>query len=89
MLNREHWRIENSLHSVRDVTFGEDHCRVRRGGAPQLLAALRDLAISLLNGTSEVAPHAPPKHTSHAEATRHDSYPWPEAIALLHARPPN
>ena len=33
-LLRDHWRIENCLHYVRDVTLGEDACRVRRGNAP-------------------------------------------------------
>lgn len=47
---REHWRIENCLHYVRDVTLGEDACRVRKGGAPQVLAALRNAAIHLLAG---------------------------------------
>lgn len=46
---RGHWRIENSLHYVRDVTFGEDACRVRSGHAPQLLAAARNAVVSLLN----------------------------------------
>jgi predicted transposase YbfD/YdcC len=45
---RGHWGIENRSHHVRDVTFAEDHCQVRRGGAPQVLATLRNLAISLL-----------------------------------------
>ena len=36
-LLRDHWRIENCLHYVRDVTLGEDACRVRRGTAPQIL----------------------------------------------------
>jgi hypothetical protein len=49
-LVREHWRIENCLHYVRDVTLGEDACRVRRGSAPQVLAALRNAAIHLLAG---------------------------------------
>jgi predicted transposase YbfD/YdcC len=49
-LVREHWRIENCLHYVRDVTLGEDACRVRKGGAPQVLAALRNAAIHLLAG---------------------------------------
>jgi len=43
---REHWGIENRSHYVRDVTFGEDACRVRTGAAPQLLAALRNVVIS-------------------------------------------
>lgn len=45
---RGHWGIENRLHWVRDVTFGEDASRIRLGGAPQLLAAMRNAAISLL-----------------------------------------
>ncbi len=45
---RTHWRIENELHYVRDVTLGEDACRVRTANAPQVLAALRNAVIHLL-----------------------------------------
>ncbi|WP_298383356.1 ISAs1 family transposase, partial [Ferrimicrobium sp.] len=45
---REHWGIENRSHWVRDRVFDEDRSQVRVGGAPQTLAALRNLAISLL-----------------------------------------
>jgi predicted transposase YbfD/YdcC len=45
---RDHWRIENELHYVRDVTLGEDACRVRSGNAPQVLAGLRNAVIHLL-----------------------------------------
>ncbi len=47
---RDHWKIENELHHVRDVTLGEDACRVRSGAAPQVLAALRNAAVHLLAG---------------------------------------
>ena len=47
---RDHWQIENGLHYVRDVTLGEDACRVRRGSAPQVLAALRNAVVHLLAG---------------------------------------
>jgi hypothetical protein len=47
-LVRGHWRIENQLHYVRDVTLGKDACRGRSGGAPQVLAALRNCALGLL-----------------------------------------
>jgi hypothetical protein len=47
-LVRGHWGIENRLHWVRDVTLGEDDCRVRSGDAPQLLAALRNAVVYLL-----------------------------------------
>lgn len=46
--NRSHWSIENRLHHVRDVTFGEDACRVRQGSSPELLAGLRNAALTLL-----------------------------------------
>jgi predicted transposase YbfD/YdcC len=48
-LTRGHWGIENKLHWVRDTVFGEDRCRVHSGQAPQVLAAVRNLAISLLH----------------------------------------
>ncbi len=46
---RSHWSIENSLHWVLDVVFGEDACRVRSVGGATNLAALRKLALVLLN----------------------------------------
>jgi hypothetical protein len=48
-LVRNHWNIENGVFYVRDVTMGEDQCRVRKGSAPSILAALRNAAITLLN----------------------------------------
>jgi predicted transposase YbfD/YdcC len=47
-LIRGHWGIENGLHYVRDVTFAEDVSQVRSGAGPQVMAALRNLAIGLL-----------------------------------------
>ena len=38
-LTRDHWGIENGLHYKRDVTLGEDRSRIRREGAPQVMAA--------------------------------------------------
>jgi predicted transposase YbfD/YdcC len=54
---RGHWAIENRLHYVRDVTLGEDACRVRSGAAPQVLAALRNATIGLLrrSGSTNIA----------------------------------
>ena len=49
-LVRTHWRMENCLHWVRDVTLGEDGCRVRTGSAPQVLAAIRNVVVHLLGG---------------------------------------
>jgi len=47
-LTRQHWVIENRLHWVRDVTFGEDASQARMGNLPQVMAALRNCAINLL-----------------------------------------
>jgi len=47
-LIRSHWDIENRLHWVLDVTFGEDDSRVRIGNAPQNFALLRRMALNLL-----------------------------------------
>lgn len=47
---RGHWGIENRLHWVRDVTFGEDASQVRTGSGPQVMAALRNTAIAILRG---------------------------------------
>jgi predicted transposase YbfD/YdcC len=47
-ISRGHWGIENRLHWVRDVNFGEDASRIRTGQAPQVMATFRNLAISVL-----------------------------------------
>jgi hypothetical protein len=48
-LTRGHWGIENGLHYKRDVTMGEDASRVRKGVAPQVMAALRNSIIHVLS----------------------------------------
>jgi predicted transposase YbfD/YdcC len=52
-LSRGHWGIENKSHYVRDVTMGEDACRVRKGVAPQVLAAFRNVAVHLLSKVAQ------------------------------------
>ena len=54
---RNHWRIENSSHYVRDVTFQEDGSRIRAGSAPQVMATMRNLSIGImrLGGESNIA----------------------------------
>ena len=48
---RGHWSIENRSHYVRDVTFGEDASRIRKGSGPEIMAALRNAAIGFLRIT--------------------------------------
>jgi predicted transposase YbfD/YdcC len=45
---RGHWSIENQLHWVLDVVFGEDQSRARTEQAAENLAALRRLAVNVL-----------------------------------------
>ena len=56
-LVRGHWSIENSLHYVRDETFGEDRSQIRTGSSPRVFASLRNLAIALLrlSGVENIA----------------------------------
>lgn len=73
-LIRSHWEIENRLHHVRDVTFGEDASRVRSGSSTQVLAAFRNAAIHLLDGV---------KATSKAAARRRFAAQPHEALRLV------
>jgi len=45
---RGHWGIENSLHWVLDMTFGEDQSRIRKENAPHNMAVLRHVALNLV-----------------------------------------
>ena len=56
-LIRGHWGIENGLHYVRDVTLGEDWSQVRTGSAPQVMASVRNVVISILrlSGATNIA----------------------------------
>jgi predicted transposase YbfD/YdcC len=44
---RGHWTIENPLHHVRDVTFGEDAGHAAQGNTAHVLAALRNGVLML------------------------------------------
>ncbi len=43
---RAHWTIENKVHWVRDVDWGEDRSQVRTGAAPHVLATFRNRVLS-------------------------------------------
>jgi predicted transposase YbfD/YdcC len=48
-LIRHHWHIENRSHWRRDVTLGEDACRVTLGQTPQVLATLNNTVLALVD----------------------------------------
>jgi predicted transposase YbfD/YdcC len=61
-LLRGHWAIENGLHWVRDVTFGEDASQVRAGTGPQVMACLRNLVIGALSRAGPINTAAALRH---------------------------
>jgi len=50
---RAHWRIENALHWVLDVTFREDLARVRKGHGARNMAVVRHFAINLVRAAND------------------------------------
>jgi hypothetical protein len=73
-LTRDHWGIENGLHGVRDGTLREDASRIRKGAAPQVMAALRNIVIFLFKRLG---------HKSAAAATRYYVCHPLESVAVL------
>jgi len=71
---RGHWAIENRLHWVRDVTWAEDLSQIRTAAGPQVMATLRNLAITLLRLTGAI---------NIAAATRHQARHHHRPITLL------
>lgn len=51
---RGHWGIENRQHWVLDVTFAEDDSRIRKGSSPEISAALRRMALNILQRDTTV-----------------------------------
>jgi predicted transposase YbfD/YdcC len=45
---RSHWGIENQVHWVLDVSFGEDQSRIRQGVAAENAALLRRIALNVI-----------------------------------------
>jgi predicted transposase YbfD/YdcC len=48
---RQHWGIENKLHWVLDVSFGEDNSRIRKHHAPANIAIIRHAALNMMRTT--------------------------------------
>jgi hypothetical protein len=66
--------IEDVSHYRRDVILGEDASRIRKGSAPQLMAALRNLILFVLNRSGR---------TKLTDAIRHFMCHPQKAIDLL------
>jgi len=50
---RSHWAIENCLHWVLDVTFGDDQSRLRAGHGAKNMAVVRHFAINLARAVKD------------------------------------
>jgi predicted transposase YbfD/YdcC len=73
-LKRGHWQIENGLHHVKDVTLGEDASQTHVGDAADILAMIRNTAITLLRRAG---------YRTIAAQLRHYSGCPHEALALI------
>jgi predicted transposase YbfD/YdcC len=71
---RGHWSIENRSHYVRDVTFGEDASRIRKGSGPEVMAAIRNVAIGFLRSIGA---------TNIAETLRRNSFQVERLFTIL------
>jgi len=50
---RSHWAIENSLHWILDVGFGDDQSRLRKGHGARNMAVVRHFAINLTRAAKD------------------------------------
>lgn len=50
---RSHWGIENRVHWVLDMSFGEDRSRIRKGHGPENVGLLRRIAMNALRQMSD------------------------------------
>lgn len=46
---RAHWGIENQLHYILDMSFDEDHNRIRKGDGAENMAVIRHIAMNYLS----------------------------------------
>lgn len=68
---RCHWKVENALHWVMDVTFKEDDSRIRRGLAAENMSVMRHLALNLIKKESDSDFSVPRKRR---KASLYDEY---------------
>jgi hypothetical protein len=54
---RGRWAIEDRLHWIRDLDFDEDRSQIRTGNGPRIMAALRNLVVTILRlaGATNIA----------------------------------
>ena len=45
---RDHWKVENQLHWIKDVEFEEDRSIVRKANSPRFFSCLRNVTIEII-----------------------------------------
>lgn len=50
---RSHWAIENSLHWVLDMSFGDDQGRIRKKNAPQNMAIIKHITLNMIRAIQQ------------------------------------
>lgn len=45
---RDHWKVENQLHWVKDVEFEEDRSIVRKDNSPRFFSCMRNITIEII-----------------------------------------
>lgn len=50
---REHWAIENRLHWVLDVTFGDEQSRLPKGHGARNMAIVRNFTLNLVRSATD------------------------------------
>jgi hypothetical protein len=78
---RAHWAIENQLHWMLDVGFGEDASMVRKGNAPQTLSLLKKFVLNLIRSKTDSAKYSlrlKHKRAAWNDNTGHQTFMAPE-----------
>lgn len=71
---RGHWHIENKLHWVLDVTFGEDRARIGRRNGAENMATMRKIAMNMLTRAPSTHDRPMSKPLKQMAATMRFSY---------------
>jgi predicted transposase YbfD/YdcC len=71
---RSHWGVENNCHYVLDVTFNQDHSRIRKDNAPENMGVLRHMALNILHGAPNAKKSSPSINLKRQRASMDNRY---------------
>lgn len=79
---RGHWGIENRLHWVLDVIFGEDQSRLRTGHGARNMAVVRHFAINAGRLGKASDPSSPPASSQDGTPRNSPAFSAPHRVNL-------